>query len=198
MRKLKVFGVLAIAVFALTAIAAANASAAPKFTTTAAGGTLTGAKTTNQVFKINGGTTTCTGAATDGTIAASGSTTQEVTVTYSGCTAFGFVNTDISPATYLFSANGEVAIKNTITITPTGAGCTVTVGETSNQNLKSVSFDTGVVSGGFTGIEETSAVSGITYTSTGGLCGSSGTNGTYTGNSFLHGPTGVTISWDKE
>jgi hypothetical protein len=41
-------------------------------------------------------------------------------------------------------------------------------------------------------------VSGITYTSSGGLCGSSGTNGTYTGHSEILGTEGVMISWDKE
>jgi hypothetical protein len=194
MRSLKVFGVLAIAVVALMAVTAASAMAAPKFTASASGGTLTGAATANQVFKINGGTTTCTGAATDGTVPPSPSEDVHVTVIYSGCTAFGFINTDISEATYTFTANGEVHILNTITITPTGAGCTVTV---EPQTVKSVSYDN-KTSGGFTGIEETSAVSGITYHSSGGLCGTSGANGTYTGNSFLHGPTGVTISWDKE
>jgi hypothetical protein len=194
MRSLKVFGVLAIAVVALMAVTAASAMAAPKFTASASGGTLTGAATSNQVFKINGGTTTCTGAASDGTVPASPSTDLHLTVIYSGCTAFGFINTDISAATYTFTANGEVHLLGTITITPTGAGCTVTVGP---QTVKSVSYDN-KTSGGFTGVEETSAVSGITYTSSGGLCGSSGTNGTYTGNSFAHGPTGVTVSWDKE
>jgi hypothetical protein len=194
MRSVKALGVLALAVFALSAISVASASAAPKFTSSASGGALTGTQTSNQVFKINGGTTTCTGAASSGTVPASPSTEIHITVHTTGCTAFGFVNTDITDATYTITADGSVHITNTITITPTGAGCTVTV---KPQTVGTIAFDN-KVSGGFTGVEETSAVSAITYTSTGGLCGSSGTNGTFTGNSFAHGPTGVSISWDKE
>jgi hypothetical protein len=189
-RILKTLGVLAVAVFALSVIGAASASAAPKFTASATG-TLIGSAKTNQVFTTNGGTTTCTSAATEGAIVSTSSPEQEVTVTYGGCTAFGFINVKITPATYLFTANGEVHIKNTITIEPIGAGCTVTV---KPQTVKSVAFDNEPTNK----ITETSTVKAIKYTSTGGLCGSSGENGTYTGNSILERKGGGSVSWDKE
>ena len=132
----------------------------------------------------------CTTAATSGTIASTNFSEQEMTVSYSTCTAFGFVNTDISPATYLFTASGLVHLKNTISISPTGAGCSLTIHP---QNaLGTISYTN--LAGGKLGIDPN--VKNIAYTSTGGLCGSAGTNGTYTGNSEVERVGGGSISWD--
>jgi hypothetical protein len=59
-------------------------------------------------------------------------------------------------------------------------------------------FYASALNGGVNGIDDTAAISGRSYNLSGGRCGSSGTNGTYTGRSVLHGPAGVTISWDKK
>jgi hypothetical protein len=188
MRLLKKFSVLAIAVFAISVVGVASASAS-QFTASA-NGELSGKALTNQVFVTNGGTVTCTGAATTGTVVAPSAAKQEVTVKYSGCTAFGFASVEISPATYEFTATGGgVAILNTITIKIPLAGCSVSVGP---QSVGSTSFSNPTTST----IKEVSSVSKIKYTSTGGLCGTSGENGTYTGNSELSRVGGGTVQYD--
>ena len=187
MRSFKKFGVLAVVAFALCAIGAANASAAT-FTASATG-SLTGKATATQVFTTNGGQVKCSTAATSGEIKSVASAEQHVTVKYTGCNAFGFVNTHITDATYLFTADGTVHILNTITITPTGAGCTQTV---KPQTVGSVTYTN---SG--TKLVITPNVTGITYSSTGGICGASGANGTYSGSNEVERVGGGSISWDK-
>jgi hypothetical protein len=190
MRTMKKFGVLAVAVFALSVIGVANASAA-QFTASATG-ELAGEALETQVFTTNGGTVECTTAATTGSIVATASTEQEVTVNYSGCKAFGIANVDISPATYLFTANGEVHIKEAVTITVTktllSGECTVTVPA---QTVGTVDFATNG-----NNIKVTPTVTGIKYTSSGAPCGTSGENGTYTGPNEVHRVGGGTLSFD--
>jgi hypothetical protein len=186
MRSFKKFGVLAVVAFALCAVGAANASAAT-FTASATG-SLTGKALETQVFTVNGGTVKCSTASTSGEIKSTASVEQHVTVKYTGCNAFGFVNTHITDATYLFTANGEVHLLNTVTITPTGAFCHLTVPP---QTIKTVSYSN---NGGKMIV--TPNVTGITYTSSGGLCGTSGANGTYTGKNEVERVGGGTISFD--
>jgi hypothetical protein len=191
MRSMKKLGVL-VAVLALSAIGAANASAA-SFTASATG-SLSGANTEDNVFTTNGGQVICKNAATSGTIAKTTDTQQHVTVKYSTCTAFGFANVDISDATYLFTAGTgkNVHVQNTITITPTFFGssiCTVTVGP---QTVGTVDYSNASAST----VKVTPTVTGITYTSTGGACGDSGANGTYTGASVVGRVGGGTVQYD--
>ena len=185
MRTFKKLGVLAAAVFALSAIGAANASAT-QFTASATG-SLSGKATANQVFSTNGGEIKCTTAATSGTIKSTAYSEQTVEVKYSGCTAFGFATVHISPAQYNFTASGQVHIENTITITVTGGGCSQTVGP---QTVTSVSYAT-IGSK----VTLTPHTTGITYTSTGGICGSSGSNGTLTGTSEWERVGGGSLSY---
>lgn len=172
MRYIKILVALS-AIFALTAVGASAASAA-SFEASKVPGNLKGKATTTQVFTVNGGKVECTTATTTGKVVESPAAAQKVTVNYSGCKAFGFVSVTISPAEYNLHAAGTVDILNTITINVAGS-CTVTVGPQSG--LKTVSYEN--KSGK---ILEKSAVTGIKYTSSGGFCGTSGTNGTYTGN----------------
>jgi len=197
---MKKLGVL-VAVFALCAIGAANASAA-NFTASAVG-SLTGKALENQVFTTNGGTVTCTKAATSGEIKETTATKQHVTVNYSGCTAFGFATVHISAATYNFTSNGEVHIESPVTITVTAGifgECTVTVGK---QTVSKVDFKTEmVVTEGPPKVEHpistvvTPTVEKIKYTSTGGVCGSSGENGTYKGANTVERVGGGFVSFD--
>jgi hypothetical protein len=191
MHSMKKLGVL-VAVFALCAIGAANASAA-QFTASATG-SLTGKATTNQVFTTNGGTVTCPVAHVSGPIAKTADTQQHVTVKYTNCTAFGFVSTDISDATYQFTAGTgkNVHLLNTVSITVTSFGvsiCTVTVGP---QTLGTVDY----ANAGANNVSVNATVTGIKYTSTGGICGASGENGTYTGASEVNRVGGGTLRYD--
>ncbi|HKO37825.1 MAG TPA: hypothetical protein VJU14_05600 [Solirubrobacterales bacterium] len=186
---MKKLGVL-VAVFALCAIGAANASAA-QFTASATG-SLTGSVVAGaegvQVFTTSGGQVKCTAAATTGEIKSVASEEQTVEVKYSGCTAFGFATVHITPAFYNFTANGLVHIEKSIVITVTGAGCSQTVHP---QTVGTVTFIT--EANGH--MRVTPHVKTIAYTSTGGLCGAAGNNGTYTGDSTVTRVGGGTLSF---
>lgn len=173
MRSIKVWGAALAVVCAFSAVAVANASAATFKASEK--GTLTGKALNTQEFTTNGGTVKCSTAATSGTVTELEAASQVVTVKYGSCTAFGFASVEISPAEYRLYASGKVDVLNTITINVPLGGCKVTVGP--QNGLGSVSYENN--SGK---IKESSNVTGITYTSTGGLCGSSGSNGVYKGN----------------
>jgi hypothetical protein len=192
MRNFKLFGVLA-AVLALSAIAAANASAA-EFTFSATGA-LTGKALANQVFTTNGGTITCTKVAISGTIEKTANTDLDVEQSFSGCTAFGFATVDITlqwpvKITGFFK---KVHFRSPFKITPTLFGvsvCTVTFGE---QEVGTVDLSNATAST----VKVDPTVTGIKYTSSGGICGSSGENGTYTGAIEISRVGGGSIQYDK-
>ncbi|MHB1570059.1 MAG: hypothetical protein ACYCU0_06230 [Solirubrobacteraceae bacterium] len=174
-------------------VGVASASAA-EFESNNPGGKIKGHATSTQVFKAEagGGAVECKTAETGGT-AVGKSATQEVSVKYESCTAFGEPAT-VSLAEYTFNVgsapvgtepvDGTAAVKNTITISVPLAGCEITVGKAGNEALKTVEF----TNSGEKLIEKTN-VSGITDKVTGGIgfCGKEGENknGTYTGNSEI-------------
>jgi len=192
MRSFKHFGAL-VAVFALCALGAANAQAAPKFTSSTGEGSLSGEATTNQVFTAGFGNVTCTAVDVSGTVAGTEKTEQESTVQYTNCKALGVPTAHVTPATYLFTANGTVHVQNSITITITksivNAHCTLTI---TPQTLGGITYSNDSPN-------ETVAAntSGIDYHSSGGACGSAGTHtdGTYTGTTLVKSSSG-SISWD--
>jgi hypothetical protein len=185
MARIKILGVALVAAFALTALAAAMASA-HNFSASKAGA-VTDHSTSSQVFVTNGGTVTCTSETSKGNVPAGLALTTTEKVGYSGCTAFSFVGATISEAEYEFSADETVKVLNTIKISITG--CTVTVSPSGNTTLKSVTY-----SDSKSDLKVNAAVSNITYTSSGGLCGTSGTNGKYTGESLVE-ESGGTLGW---
>jgi hypothetical protein len=180
MKHIKIFGVAMVATVALGAVAVSSASAGLLFIGEPVGALILGHALTNQVFKTAAGKeVVCTEATTHGKIAELRSLFQLVTVNYGGCKAFG-QKTTITPAQYLFSADGLVLIENTVTITveELGFNCKVKVAP---QDLQKVSYK----NVGTTKLEEVSEVTGITSTTTGGFCGSESKVGTYSGNSEL-------------
>ncbi|HKO37482.1 MAG TPA: hypothetical protein VJU14_03850 [Solirubrobacterales bacterium] len=185
MRSFKKLVVLAV-VFALSAIGAASASAA-QFTASSTG-ELSGRGSLSHTFKFTGGNVSCLTTKINGTIAKTASTEQHVTVNYSGCTAFGFASVHITPATYNLTASGTYHITNTITMTVTGAGCSITIGPQSRGSVVYSSLPGGYLQANF-------YVSGLSYTSTGGLCGSSGL-GFYDGWTESHRVGGGSLSYD--
>jgi hypothetical protein len=185
MRTFKKLGLLAVVICALSAPGTASAQS----TFTASGtGNVFGKALTTQTFTVNGGQIECTTAETFGPIEAVASTKQHLTVAYRGCTAFGLANVDISPATYLFTASGQVHLLNTVTINVTSAGCSIDIGP---QAVGSISY-----SNNSGKLKLTPNLTGITYTSTGGTCGASGSNGTFTGNSEIERLGGGTLTYD--
>jgi hypothetical protein len=198
--KLKVLGLAALAVLAVSAVSASGAQAS-QFTSSVASTTLSGTQETTNIFTTGAGAVECEEATFSGTEAGTadgglGFTSQTATVhpTYGSCTAFGFpaeVNT--ASCQYELSAGGSTNIINCATpikITIPIGGCNVTVGNQSG--LTSVSYAN--EAGG--DILVTANVKGITFTSSGGLCGSSGTTGTYTGSVLTNGGA-ANIAWDS-
>ncbi|HEX5852696.1 MAG TPA: hypothetical protein VFY36_06355 [Solirubrobacteraceae bacterium] len=150
-------------------------------------GALKGKQLGNQVFLTGAGTVTCTTASTSGTVTSLLALHQLVEVKYSGCTAFGFIKTHITPALYLFNAdNGLVQLENGVLINPLGAGCEVHLAP---QHLLGVAFQNTNKK-----IVEISKVHSIKSQGTGGVCGGANTTGTYTGNNQIE-LEGGTIEW---
>jgi hypothetical protein len=190
MRSMRKFGAFVVAIFALSVIGVTNASAA-QFTFSETG-ELAGEALEPPKFGFNGGTVECSTVDTSGNIESKDFSELELTAHYSGCKAFGIANVDISPATYLFTANGEVHIKEAVTITVTktvlSGECAITLPA---QTVGTVDFAT---SGN--NLKMTPTFTGIKYTSSGAPCGTSGENGTYTGPSEIHRVGGGTVSFD--
>jgi hypothetical protein len=206
MQRLKVLGLALVAVFAMSAVASASAHEFVASKT----GSLAGKALNVHKFKTNAGTVECTTATPKGSVAALKTETQEVEVEYSGCTftVFGTKKATVTPnPKYLFSANEWVSVLNPsttpIVIEVEGTGCNIKVSgsSTSNHELKEVKYVTKEVEREIEGkkvkvkdLEVKSKVSGITYTTTNGLCGSGGTNGTYEGNEEVE-LVGGSIEW---
>lgn len=195
MHKLKVFGLAALAVFALTAVAASAAQAAPLFHVETAPATITGEQIGTQEFTTEEGTVKCTTAKFTGTSSVTATATQELTPSYSGCTAFfGFLPATVETHSCKYRFNlVEGSSPATATVDITGCGgtvivvktaeCEVTVGEQSG--LHHVTFkNTG--SKTTRDIDATLTVEGITYTAGSG-CSKPGTFNT----GILHGEATV-------
>jgi hypothetical protein len=166
---------------------------------------LFGEQTTTNVFTVTGGNVKCTsakftGEGTGGTTATTvvskeaDWTFHTVTVhpEYSGCTAFGQAATiTTTGCNYNLTASSKTAgnasieceTGKLITIKANTAGCTVTVGAQTPANNKVDYENSGTGSEKDVLVTATvgTSTAGITYTSSGGICGASGTNGTYTG-----------------
>jgi hypothetical protein len=189
MRNLKKFGTLAVAVLALSAISAANGSAAT-FTSSATG-TLSGKALETQVFSFNGGKVECSAAEISGTIVKTADTQWHWTKYFGPCVAFGFASVDITKFT-ISATPWTLHITASLVFTPTLFGmsmCTVTVNP---QTVGGLDF----ANSGSSNVKVTPTVTGISYTSTGGSCGSSGENGTYTGASELNRVGGGPLRYD--
>jgi hypothetical protein len=192
-RKLKVIGVAALAVLAVSAVSPSVAQA--EFTSAVEDTFLKGEQKTTNVLTTASGEVKCTTATFEGTMkgtAAGGlgftSQTAKVHPTYSGCTAFGFaaeINTN--SCEFELTAEGKVSVLNCPSTAPIKinipiAGCNITV---ANQGpLSGVSYSN---EGSPSSILVTETVTGITFTSSGGACGSSSSNGKFTGSALTKG-----------
>jgi hypothetical protein len=195
-RKLKTLGLALIAVFAMSAVASATASAVgPEFHSGATSGTVKGTNVGEETFTVTAGTVKCSSATYTGTYSASTVTSQIVTPAYSGCVAFGFVNTpiDVNGCQFRFNQPTEPSkgdyvstvdiINCTKPMEVTAANCTVTIGN--QAGLSGVTWDN-VTTATPSHLTATTNISGIKYTQDpkGEFlpCNSStDTNGTYVG-----------------
>jgi hypothetical protein len=161
-----------LTVLALFALGVAfNASLSEASALTGTGGT--------QKITVNGGTVECGEAAVAGTGTLTKFTTLVLWFKYTKCT-FGGEPAKVSVGEYEFNANGAVAVLYMIVITSEIEGCTIKIAPTGNKDLETVSYTTKGAK-----LVETSELKGITYTTSGGLCGTSGKNGTYSGSAEI-------------
>lgn len=186
MRSFRHLRMAVVLVFAISAVVSAQASAAPTFTYSATG-ELTGHALNTQEFTVSAGTIKCLSASSSGKIESTNFAEQHLTVAYSSCSAFGFTP-EVSGGTYLFKANGEVQFASALKFNVPAIGCSITF---TTQTAKAVAYDNN--SGK---LIQTSNLSGLKYTSSGGFCGASGENGTFKGNNEIERVGGGTVAFD--
>lgn len=163
--KFKRVAMLGSLVLAMTAMATANAAAA-SFEASSPGN-LKGQATQATTFSATGGGQfKCSKAAISGTASQLVSQSLKVTYQYSGCGFLGF-HTVSSPAEFVFHANGDVDLLKSFTLDVVGAGCKLTVLPGNGFRSNSYQNNAGKVT-------VKSSISGLSYASTGGICGPSG------------------------
>jgi hypothetical protein len=153
-----------------------------------------------QSFNFNTGSFTCENAALEGsTKAGTGIESLVAYLTFTGCAFFGDSLRVSAPFTLLLMPDGSVALLNNVVLTIPVAKCSLLIfgGPVSavgkpNASLKTVKFNNAGKN-----IEFVGNISGITYESSGGICGTakvSAKNGTYTGIDTFE-PASGTLKW---
>ena len=205
--------VLSLAIAACLVLGAGTSSraAAQEFHTWSAPAYLKGSQATENVFTFAGGTAKCTGAEFKGSTFSNTSSAISLAPSYSGCKAMG-QNASISangcelklPAP-LSSPPFEVQVgisvlcpkEKQIVIKLNTAGCEINIPEQSPLDFAdhaNQEFSTQILT--------TWTVDSLSYTSTGGICGSSGSSGKYSGSVTIKaysdlGHTTQTALWVK-
>jgi hypothetical protein len=203
-RNLKVLGLALAATFALTAVAASAAQAAPLFHAEVAPVTYKGEQTEKHKFTTSAGTVECSKASFEGTNSEKTSSTVTLNAKYESCTAFGFLNATVSmnSCDYLFHlVEGSSPPTATVDIVCSKAGDQITIstfGCTTDvppqTGLKHVTF-ANAGSGTSRDVLATIKVEGIHYTTTSESCPNVGagtfTNGIYEGTATIKGFSGT-------
>jgi hypothetical protein len=205
-RKLKGLGLMFVALLALAGFS--SSAMATEFHSETAHTIIKGEQPegSNDVFTVNAGKVTCTSATYAGTTSAV--TTPEVTVTptYTGCTAFGFVNTtiDVPGGNVAAGANGGCDYRFTPStassqlhiicgagevINVTAFNCWVTIGSQTTGGITYTNSGAGTARD----VTVNANISGIVYTqhskSFPGCSNGTFSNGTYVGKGTVKGQT---------
>jgi hypothetical protein len=190
------------ALMAVGAMSASAASASAQFHMESSPTFFKGEQETKNVLTMTGGTFKCTGAeATSGEIVGTSVETLSVHPSYTGCTGLGqqaIVNT--TGCRFVMSAksagvgafNISCDTGSSIVMTWLTAGCTWRIGAQTPAN-DLISYEN-QGTGALRRILVTFHLEGIQYTSSGGICGASGTNGTLTGSFLLKGYNNATFA----
>lgn len=184
------FSKLHIALLSAGALLAPTAAHAAEFTYSEVG-SIEGEALERQAFGFTGGELGCNGATARGILNTTDFTERRLTVAYSVCVAFGIAAVHVSPAHFRFWASGEAEIEKAITIdvtVPLLPDCQVAIAPQTVGEVGYYNNDNNLVI--------TPHLTGISYTSTGGLCGSSGSNGTFTGAIEVNRAGGGWIAFD--
>ena len=211
MKLTKMVGAALVAVLALSAVAVSAASAA-EFKATSSPVNLIAGQDTTHALTMDGSSVTCETATFEENGVAAPSKTVKLTPSYSGCTAFGFVNTKIemNGCRYEFLEPNSALAGNVRLRCPTqetkvrlftsvfGSTCEVLIGESGNTNLSKVSYKNEATSP--TSVKVTAAITGITAEKTKdtGICPLKGTgvihSVEYSGTSTVEGLSGIGIA----
>ncbi len=188
MQRIVMLGVALAAALSIAAVGAGSVSATGhEFVATKTGKTK-GKQTNAQVFKTGAGTLECNNVSSTGEITELKSAIHKETLTYTNCIAFGYPSVKISPVHFEYSANGSARLESSVTITPEGAGCHITIPA---QTVSGISYENKPTKE----ITASANASGIVNKGSGGACGSEeNSEGSYTG-SVVAELEGGSIEW---
>jgi hypothetical protein len=144
--------------------------------------------TTAQFFEVSAGTIECAKASGVFEVSSLHSETIHMNVGYTECTAFGQA-IEVSPADYELNASGTIAFAKALTISPSVAGCDIVFGTAANRDREAVSYANNPNK-----LRLVQELSGLSYTSSGGICGAGGKEGKLEGTLQLE-LEGGTIEW---
>jgi hypothetical protein len=196
-RSLRLSGCCFAALLAL-AVSFASAASAEEFKTEAEPTYLAGSQTATTVLTVSGGTMKCKSTKFTGVLKSKSSPTLMVDPTFGECTAFGVAATTKSSGVHVGMTNvtrtvfglfhhseeTDVTDTNGPLSVASAAGCELTIGE---QKPKGKTEFEQQGTKATQDLLMTTELTGITYTSSGGACGKSGTNGTLTMSVLLKG-----------
>jgi hypothetical protein len=164
-------------------------AAAPHFTSSTAVTYLKGEQQTANVITTNGGKFQCTDFTVEGAVKGTEIAAAVLHPTWTGCKAFGLpVVVTTTGCNYTVTAAGQESIQceagDVMKFAIPSGACSFAFG--AQGPLSSLSYvNEGV--GTTTSLLMKENISGLSYASTGGFCGSSGTNGTHTGSVLIKG-----------
>jgi hypothetical protein len=189
-RNLKIFAVALAAVLSMAAVAASAASATADLTAGASSGKLTATQASENVFTITPGAVKCKTVHGETPFTSATITTGEASISYSNCSAFGFLSATITMNACTVHGEGGAEAKTLVgkIVCPVGQEITVsTFGCVVHIPSQTVAGHTVATGAGGTPADVTTTTTweGMKYTETAGCPNVSATattnNGTYTG-----------------
>lgn len=188
-----------VAVFAVSAVASASASAFTNFVSKPAPQSFAAEQVGKHKFTISGSAVECEIAKFKGKTEKEKQTTlKKVEAVYEKCTAFGFVSSTVNMngCTYGFNIAGEVEVecptgKEIEIAVSNGSGCAVKIG--TQSKLKSVTYTNVKGKNGRNSVEINVGVKKVKYTSNekGFGCPKNGGEAEYKGIAVAEGATGT-------
>jgi hypothetical protein len=185
MKRTMMLGMILLAALAIAGAGAMSVSAqSHEFIASKTGKTKGSGGTGMQVFKTSAGAIECSTVTGTGEITVLKSTTHKETLAFSNCTGFG-TKVTITPAHFLFNANGPATLENEIEIHPAGLSCEMIV---EPQTVESLGYE-----GSSGKLKSEASISKIKAKGTGGVCGGN-TEATYSG-TIVAELEGGTLEW---
>jgi hypothetical protein len=175
MQRIVILSVALVAALSIAAVGAGSVSATGHEFVASKTGKTKGKQDNAQIFKTGAGTLECSDVTSTGEITELKSAIHRETLTYSNCAAFGYSSVNITPVHFEYSANESARLETSVTITPEGAGCHITIPA---QTVEGVSYKDEPTKE----ITASANARGIRSKGSGGGCGSEeNSEGTYTG-----------------